>query len=165
MRWDTSVLRCWRASPGRGYLAVPGQRRRKAGCAFLGNKKALLFRRAFFLCTRLGLHQGFSRVMVYHTRSSKPGNASSPETGTGAASRCPAGRLEKGRGKTSFSPRGPVPGQPYFLCPGKHNRQRQRKLWVQRHAGPAVSAGKKPGATPAAAGVLAHMTLFRYLFS
>ena len=35
----------------------------------------------------LGLHQGFSRVMVYHTRSSKPDNASSPETGTGAAAR------------------------------------------------------------------------------
>ena len=31
---------------------------------------------------------------------------------------------------------GPVSGRPYFLCPGKHNRPRQRKERVQRHAGP-----------------------------
>ena len=34
--------------------------------------------------------------------------------------------------------RGPVSGQPYFLCPGQHNRPRQRKERVQRHAGPAL---------------------------
>ena len=37
---------------------------------------------------------------------------------------------------------GPVPGPSYFLCPGGHNRQRQRKLWVQRHADPAWGAKK-----------------------
>ena len=159
MRWDTSVLRGWRANPGRGFGAILAKCKQKSspagellswfcclarqrnlgaqalgqrkaplvqrgdsmatpcrgdcearqmiqlgaviGCGStawpwrlatgvtlpLGNKKALLFRRAFFLCTRLGLHQGFFRVMVYHTRSSKPGSASPPETGTGAAAR------------------------------------------------------------------------------
>ena len=36
---------------------------------------------------------------------------------------------EKGRGS-------PVSGRPDFLCPGGHNRPRQRQERVQRHAGP-----------------------------
>ena len=81
--------------------------------------------------------------------------------GTGGG---PAWGAKKVGEKLSFSPRGPVAGQPYFLCPGKHNRQRQRKLWVQRHAGPAVlppgrslDNTRRSGCSGSTAGVLAQI--------
>ena len=40
---------------------------------------------------------------------------------------------------------GSVTLHPYFLCPGQHNRQRQRKLWVQRHAGRTARRHTLPG--------------------
>ena len=77
--------------------------------------------------------------------------------GTGGG---PAWGAKKVGEKLSFSPRGPVAGQPYFLCPGKHNRPRQRKYGSSVTLARRFYRREEAWTTPAAAGVLAQMRVF-----